>query len=93
MQNNIDVIFYIKKKLLWLNWKIEHRKVRLCNLTIVRAEVPGFVVQSQRSLGVASLLAEPVTEKEREKKGFVLIRGDLNRASAEVDSPPHYVGY
>lgn len=62
--------------------KLKHRaSVCLCNLTIVRAEVPGFVVQSQRSLGVASLLAEPVTEKEREKKGFVLIRGDLNRAS------------
>lgn len=59
----------------------------------MRAEVPGFVVQSQRSLGVASLLAESVTEKEREKKGLALIRGDLNRASkrasAEVDSAAH----
>jgi len=50
-----------------------HAFICLCDLTIVRAEVPGFVVQSQRSLGVAPLLAEPATKKEKEKKGFVLI--------------------
>jgi len=44
-------------------------------LTIVRAEIPGFVVQSQGSLGVAPFLAEPATENEREKKDFALIRG------------------
>jgi len=47
--------------------------IYLRDLTIVRAEIPGFVVQSQRSLGVASLLTEPATKKKREKKGFVLI--------------------
>lgn len=74
-----DVIFYTTTELLWI--KLRCREIYLCNLTIVRAEIPGFVVQSQRSLVVAPLLAEPVTEKEKEKKGFVLIRGDLNRAS------------
>lgn len=62
---------------MWLNLKYTniYAFIYLCDLTIVRAEVPGFVVQSQRSLGVAPLLSEPVTKKKREKKGFVLIWG------------------
>lgn len=47
-----------------------HAYQLLRNLTIVRAEVPGFVIQSQRSLGVAPLLAEPVTEKEKRKVSY-----------------------
>lgn len=58
-----------------------------CGLTIVRAEIPGFVVQSQRSLGVAPFLAEPAKEGER-KERFRINLGDLNRPSAWRWTPP-----